>query len=788
LNRISENEGTINQLLTNQVEVERNNFKMLFDYAPQGMLTLDKDYRIINMNAAAADIFSVSVSEAIGRRIGEAFKCGAYKPDEAGCPAGRCQTCVFKSSVDNVILHGLKVNGVEFLFDIQDDFYEISRSWLKLSAVPIVFNDEVHVLIVVEDVTLNRELAKNLIRNERRLRLITDNMIDTIIQVDAHGILEFSTPSCESLLGYLTTEIVGKSFLEFVYEEDIEAVKILFQKRFKTKDNFGSRLRLVKKDGSIIWIEANGAVVDDENRQRTIVYVIRDVTEEEHYKAALEASKEEAISASKSKSEFLANMSHEIRTPMNGIIGMTNITLMDRLTDEQRENMTMVKNSAVSLLGIINSILDFSKIEAGKMELEKVAFDLKELVHRTINPLMVTADQKCIEVEVTYANKIHEKLIGDPGRISQILNNLIFNAIKFTERGGVYIHFGTVESRPGYVELRCSIRDTGIGIPSREKEKLFDSFHQVDGSITRKYGGTGLGLAITKSLIESMKGSIEVDSIVGRGSIFSFSIELKPTLVEKNEKANQIRIELPKLDRKLNILLVEDDLVNRKMTTKILEKQAHKVTIATNGKEAIEIFKDNNYDLILMDIQMPEMDGIKASKIIKKICKERHIYTPIIALTAYAIAGDEEKFIAEGFDDYISKPIELIKFFDVITRNIDKESPFKKEDDDEIKKILDTVSGTYQINEASGVYDEEDAREVFGQVLKFFRIIDQGLREHDFDEIEYSAHRLKNILAKLGYAEERKLVFKLELAARKQDIEKILSIYKQVKRSFNFES
>jgi len=786
---IVENKKSPENIITKQAEVERNNFKMLFDHTPQGMLTVDKDYKIVNMNAAAADIFSVAVTEAIGKRIGQSFNCGNYIPDANGCPtAGYCETCVFKSAVENVILHGLKVNGVEFLFDFHNEFYEVSRNWLKVSAVPIVFNEEVHALIVVEDVTLNRELAKNLIRNERRLRLITDNMIDTIVQVDHQGILEFSTPSCWSLLGYTPNELVGKCFLEYVYYEDLENVKILFQKRYKSKDNFSSRLRIIRKDGSIIWAEANGAVVDDEHRQRTIVYVIRDVTEEEHYKAALEASKEEAISASKSKSEFLANMSHEIRTPMNGIIGMTNITLMDRLTDEQRENMTMVKNSAVSLLGIINSILDFSKIEAGKMELEKTEFDLKELVTRTVNPLIISADQKDIEVEVTYDTHIHQKLIGDSGRISQILNNLIFNAIKFTERGGVYIHFGTVESRSGYMELRCSIRDTGIGIAKEEQKKLFESFHQVDGSITRKYGGTGLGLAITKSLVQSMNGSIEVESVLKRGSIFSFTLELKSTTIQKKVKPHQIKIDLPSIDKGLNILLVEDDLINRKMTTKILEKQNHIVTIAKNGKEAIAAYEMDTFDLILMDIQMPEMDGIKASKIIKKRCKENGTYTPIIALTAYAIAGDEERFIAEGFDDYISKPIELIKFFDVITRNIDRENPFKAEDNSEIKKILDVVYGGFKGKDKSKDRDNEDEQASFGQILKFFRIIDQGLREHDFDEIESAAHRLKNLLSKVGYVEERKLVFKLELAARKSDIEKILSVYKEVKNCFNFES
>ncbi|MBN2898743.1 MAG: PAS domain S-box protein [Clostridia bacterium] len=775
----------MNQRMT---EVNHDNFKVLFDYAPQGMLTVDKNYKIVNMNAAAADIFFVSVEDSIGKRIGESFGCVNFIGSTEGCSQTEmCESCVFKNAVDNVLIQGIKVNGVEFLFNYKDDDYDTCHVWLKISAVPMVLNDELHALIVIEDVTLNRELAKNLIRNERRLRLITDNMTDTITQVDNQGVIEFVTPSCWTLLGYSPSDVVGKHFMDYVYKDDLMMVESSFRKRLKTRENFTTRIRLIRMDGQTIWVEANGSVVDDENRRRTIVYVIRDVTEEERYKKELEKSKEEAVSASKSKSEFLANMSHEIRTPMNGIIGMTNITLMDKLTDEQRENMTMVKNSAVSLLGIINSILDFSKIEAGKIELEKMEFDLKELVTRTINPLVVIADQKNIEMEVSYASNLQQKLVGDPGRISQILNNLVYNAIKFTEAGGVYVNFATIEMKNELMELRCSVRDTGIGIPKEEQSKMFESFHQVDGSITRKYGGTGLGLAITKGLIRQMDGVIEVNSVLGQGSVFSFSIPMKASNVEKVVNSDRIQIQVPQMDRQLNILLVEDDLVNRKMTRKILEKQNHLVTIATNGKEAVEIFKEANFDLILMDIQMPEMDGIKASKLIKKQCRDRGIYTPIIALTAYAIAGDEERFIEEGMDDYISKPIDLTKFFEVIMRNINHVEGWGKDPNNEIHNILERVT---RENKHSRVYlsnDNEADKAFFGRLLKFFRTIEEGLREHNFDTIESAAHRLKTILAEYGYAEERKLTFKLELATRRGDIEKVISLYKELKACFNFE-
>lgn len=765
--------------MSKQVEIERNNFKVLFDHAPQGMMTVSKDYKIVNMNAATAKIFNISERYAIGKKIGETFGCINYVNSDNECTrTNACPTCVFKNAVDNILLHGMKLNGIEFLFDFQNDFFGTNQNWLKLSAVPMTFDDEMLALIVMEDVTLNRELEKSLIRNEKRLRLITDNMIDTIAQVDQLGNVEFVTPSCWTLLGYNPDEVVGKNFMDYVYKEDIDLVSEIFKKRFITKDSFSTSLRLVRINGEVIWVEANASVVDDENRRRTVVYVIRDITTEVCYKDELKKSKEAAISASKSKSEFLANMSHEIRTPMNGIIGMTNITLMDdQITEDQRENITMVKNSAVSLLGIINSILDFSKIEAGKIELEKIEFDLKEMVSRTVNPLIISADQKGIEVNVSYDGNIHKKFVGDPGRISQILNNLIFNAIKFTETGGIYVHFNTVEVNPSRVELHCSVRDTGIGIPKEEQCKLFDSFHQVDGSLTRKYGGTGLGLAITKNLIDQMGGTISVDSNMGKGSVFKFFIQLKVAEIHNKSKTNQIQINLPKINKKLSILLVEDDLINRKMTRKILEKQGHEVVIAVNGKDAVNEFSKKNFDLILMDIQMPEMDGIKASKIIKAKAKEKNIYVPIIALTAYAIAGDEERFIGEGLDDYISKPIDLVKFFDVIMRNIKNEEVIPKEENDEIKEILERVRRK----------KKEDVSVNFEQIFQFFNKIDEGLRERNYEAVESAAHRLKNLLSEVGYIHERKLTFKLELAARKSNLDQILETYKALKVSFNVE-
>jgi PAS domain S-box-containing protein len=434
---------------------------------------------------------------------------------------------------------------------------------------------------------------------------------------------------------------------------------------------WSSEYRFRRGDGSYAYLYDRGYVVrDSTGKALRLTGAMMDLSDRKRAEKELEAAKEAAEAANRAKSEFLANMSHEIRTPMNGILGMTELTLETDLTAQQKEHLGMVKVSAESLLNIINDILDFSKIEAGKMDLQAVEFNVRDTVEATLKFLAMRASEKGLELERYVDPTVPQTLLGDPDRLRQILINLTGNAIKFAERGKVIARLEP-ESRDGvFVMLHFSVQDPGIGVPADKQTAIFDAFTQVDGSAARRHGGTGLGLTISKRLVEMMGGRIWVESEPGQGSTFHFTAKLKVLRTAQPSQAGSADRQGPSAptaeQRKLRVMLVEDNIVNQTLAVRLLEKHGHQVTAVGDGRKAMATLGQGRFDLVLMDVQMPDMDGFETTAAIRETEQCTGGRLPIIAMTAHAMKGDRERCLSAGMDGYVSKPIRIQELFTVM--------------------------------------------------------------------------------------------------------------------------
>jgi len=635
--------------------------------------------------------------------------------------------------------------------------------------------------------------------------LILQSLSEGVCVIDASRKITFANHSAARLLNFQNEDLIGKNY-DIVFfrhdkslsEEDLAICPIQFALTEGAASHINTET-FFRSDASTFLVEYICAPIFESAEIVGAVVTFQDITERRDIEAALSEVRELALESARTKAAFLANMSHEIRTPLSGVVGTANLLLDTDLTAEQRKYLQMLRKSVDSLMETVNDILDFSKIEAGKLALETIDFNLRELLEETVNLFKISANRKNLSLNLTIENGAAENFRGDANRLRQVLNNLLSNAVKFTEAGEIRLKVSVSEETESQTVWLFEVFDTGIGIDEEQKTRLFQPFTQADISTTRRFGGTGLGLAICKEIVEMMHGEIGVDSEIGKGSRFWFTVLLVQSPKSKVQSFKpQIYDdkEVPETNEEkrlgtLKILIVEDDEVNREITSKLLEQIGYKSEFAENGAEAVRKTSEKDFDLILMDCQMPEMDGFAAAKMIRQSEKSPH--PKIIALTAFSAEAEREKCFRAGMDDYLCKPVtknDLTKIIqkhfsaEKVLPNLDLEENFVQHSLSEIiaPQILNALLAIEArgeknfVSEILQIYCENAERQIL--TLK------ADIQNRDVESIGRRAHSLKGSSANVGLEELTEFFEDLQTEASSGNWERIEHLITEITEKF----
>ena len=670
------------------------------------------------------------------------------------------------------------------------------------------------------DITSEHYAREDLARSEDKYRGIIENMELGLMEVDNDGYIVRPYPRFCKMLGYEADELMGKDAIEVLLPP--EYLPVLEQQAVDRATGIATvyEIELIKKDGSRIWVIISGAPIFNlEGRIVGSVGIHYDITYQKKLQHELEEAKNRAEEAQEAEKQFLANMSHEIRTPLNAIIGMAHLLYDTQPTEEQKEYLLVLKNSAEILRGLISDVLDLSKIRSGNFEMQDNEFDIAGLVHSMVKTFQMRFEDKPLTIELKMDKSLEYMVMGDDLMLNQILINLIGNAEKFTASGIITISLRVKSREEGHIEIEFSISDTGIGIPKEKHDLIFQSFRQVDGDIKRKFGGTGLGLAITKQLVEMQGGEIHLESELGVGTTFTFNMFYQETnkkvLLDDKPIAESSRIDAVGK----RVLVVEDNHMNRKYISTLLKKWQVDYQMAHNGLEGVEMARLERFDMILMDIQMPVMDGYEATITIRNTANQNRD-TPIIALTASAMLSQKDKAFKAGMNDYVSKPFKPSQLFEKMqehcchkvnhtTEFTEDESVF--EEPKNIDVIIEEIEeeGAFKFNKRlnadllTDLYGDDTSYacvmfEMFlTTALPEFDMLKTAVTEKNTVEVARLAHKLKPTFGMVGLSDMEEKMQTLEHAAKKketpsvwqplfEDVEKNMeSAVNAVKRDFD---
>ncbi len=508
-------------------------------------------------------------------------------------------------------------------------------------------------------------------QKEGRFRHLVEYVEDVLFEQDANGRWIFLNPAWTTVTGYAVEESLGRSYTEFLHPDDATASRSRFEGLLETGTHDGVHAsRYATSGGTWCWLEARvRRHVGPDGKLLGTIGTLRDVTAQREMADELVRAHDQALRSSALMSDFLATMSHEIRTPLNGVIGLTTILLDTSLTDDQREIAASAQRSADALLSLVNDILDISKIEADKVTIELMPFDLRRWANDVTGPSFARARGKGLDVRLVVDSGLPAEVTGDPTRCRQILANFLDNAVKFTESGRVSVHIAPLTTPNGRTMVRVAVTDSGIGIPPEQRANVFEKYRQAEQSTTRRFGGTGLGLAICRQLALRMEGCVGLESEVGKGSTFWYTVPLVAPGPGQPVEAAPPAPEESTAPPALPVLLVEDNPTNQFVARRMLEKAGCHVEVVANGAEALERLKNRTFAIVFMDCQMPVMDGYEATRRIRQMSGPVAA-VPIIAMTANAMAGDRERCLEAGMSDYVSKPLKPALLHEALHRAV----------------------------------------------------------------------------------------------------------------------